>query len=389
MMCSAAVHPGMDQLSSFRPRWTCMAAQKTSNGANDTRSLRGMIAGRRWSPTSDERGRQQGAATQMYMNDVVAVGSGSAHLPFDDWLERVAAAYVPVNAYQRDKPLRSAFRGDLCAHQLDGIHFSDVGGGPVAVRRSMRDIRRADPGYLKVGYQTAGNSLLVQREKEIYLHPGDFVLYDTSVPYDIMFEDDFRMMVMMIPRNSIDISPRRLDTVLMEPCRAADGPAFSLAAEFLRHLDHLLRTDLLPPQPRVAEATLQLVSAALEENFRATSTPVGRAGLYLLSKKYINDNLHDVDLTPAAVAAAHHVSLRTLQSVYHVEGETVVNTIRDRRIERCRRDLSDPAMDDWSISAICARNGLHNMSYFSHMFKDRYGVGPREFRMRQRSIRTV
>ena len=320
----------------------------------------------------------------MYTNDALAVGNESALLPFDDWLERVAAAYVPVDAYQQDRPLRSAFRGDLCTHQLDGIHFSDVGGGSVAVRRSPRDIRRADPGYLKIGYQTAGNALLVQRGKEISMQPGDFVLYDTSVPYDILFEGNFRMMVMMIPRNSIDISPHRLDAVLMKRCRPTGGPAFALAGEFLHHLDHLLRTNLLPPQPRVAEATLQLICAALDEHIRARSAPTGRSGLYLASRKYINDNLHDADLTPAAVAVAHHVSLRTLQSVYQVEGETVMNTIRDRRIERCRRDLADPTMDDRSISAICARHGLHNMSYFSRMFKDRYGVTPREYRMSRR-----
>ncbi|MBF6397460.1 helix-turn-helix domain-containing protein [Nocardia cyriacigeorgica] len=320
----------------------------------------------------------------MYENPGLTVGN-DVLLPFDDWLERVADAYVPVEAYQADRPLRSAFRGNLCTHQLDGIHFSNVGGGPVAVRRSLRDIRRSDPGYLKIGFQTAGNAVLVQQGKEIAMQPGDFVLYDTSVPYDLLFEGSFGMMVMMVPRNSIDISPRRLDAVLMERCRPAGGPAFALAAEFLRHLDDLLRTDLLPPQPRVAEATLQLICAALDEHFRGISAPGGHAGLYLASRKYINDNLHDVDLSPAMVAAAHHVSLRTLQSVYQAEGETVMNTIRDRRIERCRRDLADPSMDDQSISAICARYGLHNLSHFSHIFKDRYGMAPREFRMNRRA----
>ncbi len=39
-------------------------------------------------------------------------------------------------------------------------------------------------------------------------------------------------------------------------------------------------------------------------------------------------------LSPAAVAAAHHISLRSLHQLFHDEGLTVAGWIRQRRLER-------------------------------------------------------
>ncbi|MEV0032562.1 helix-turn-helix domain-containing protein [Nocardia sp. NPDC050793] len=319
----------------------------------------------------------------MHTNDALAVAD-RAPVSFDKWFERVSATYVPVRASLHDTDLRSSFRGNLFARTVGGIHLSEVSGGPVHIKRSLRDIRRADPGYLKIGYQAGGNALLSQNDRQVPMQPGDFVLYDTSIPYEIVFDGPFRMMVLMIPRHALDVSPRQLTTALLERFRASDGGTAALAAGFLQHVNLMVRTDSLPRRPRVTDAMLQLVSAAFEEHLDEPSVTGAREGLYLASKKYIDDNLHDCDLTPSTVAAAHHVSLRMLQSVFRDEGETVVDLIRSRRLERCRRDLADPNMGHWSISAICARHGLHNLSHFSHMFKERFGVAPREYRSSRR-----
>ena len=58
------------------------------------------------------------------------------------------------------------------------------------------------------------------------------------------------------------------------------------------------------------------------------------------------------------IAAAHHISLRSLHQLFHDEGLTVAGWIRQRRLECCRRDLSDPALAARPVAAIAARWGF-------------------------------
>ncbi|CAM5724386.1 hypothetical protein SANTM175S_04325 [Streptomyces antimycoticus] len=90
---------------------------------------------------------------------------------------------------------------------------------------------------------------------------------------------------------------------------------------------------------------------------------------------------------PAAIAAHHHVSVRTLHLLFHSEPETVSARIRRRRLEHCHADLTDPRLRRRSISAIAARWGFLRPADFSRAFRAAYGVAPRE--LRQAALRSL
>jgi AraC-like DNA-binding protein len=54
--------------------------------------------------------------------------------------------------------------------------------------------------------------------------------------------------------------------------------------------------------------------------------------------------------------------------------------IRERRLERCRRDLLDPVLAERPVSAVAARWGLTDPAAFSRLFRAAYGVPPLEYR---------
>jgi hypothetical protein len=60
---------------------------------------------------------------------------------------------------------------------------------------------------------------------------------------------------------------------------------------------------------------------------------------------------------------------------------TASGWIRQRRLERCRRDLLDPALGDRSVGAIAARWGLIDAAHFSRLFRAAYGLPPGEYRL--------
>jgi AraC-like DNA-binding protein len=54
--------------------------------------------------------------------------------------------------------------------------------------------------------------------------------------------------------------------------------------------------------------------------------------------------------------------------------------LRDRRLERCRRDLADPALGHLGAAEIAAAWGLRSPSHFSRLFRAAYGRPPSEAR---------
>jgi AraC-like DNA-binding protein len=95
---------------------------------------------------------------------------------------------------------------------------------------------------------------------------------------------------------------------------------------------------------------------------------------------FIQANLGNAQLTPGAIAAAHHISLRYLHKLFHAEGHTVGGWVRERRLEQCRRDLADPCLAARPIHAIAARWGYTSPAHFSQAFRRAYGLSPRQFR---------
>ncbi|WP_141584821.1 helix-turn-helix domain-containing protein [Actinomadura sp. WMMA1423] len=75
-------------------------------------------------------------------------------------------------------------------------------------------------------------------------------------------------------------------------------------------------------------------------------------------EEWIEARLHDPSLSPAAIAAAHHISVRQLYRVFQPTGTTVARYIRTRRLEHCRRELGDPFLGAQRIGAIAGRWGL-------------------------------
>ncbi|WP_206641596.1 helix-turn-helix domain-containing protein [Nonomuraea polychroma] len=105
-----------------------------------------------------------------------------------------------------------------------------------------------------------------------------------------------------------------------------------------------------------------------------------RQALALRIRTYIQRHLHDSELTPRSVAAAHHISVSHLHRLFQEQGDTVSAWIRDQRLERTRRDLADAALIDVPIYKIAARWGFTRAADFSRAFRTAYGVSPREFR---------
>ena len=68
------------------------------------------------------------------------------------------------------------------------------------------------------------------------------------------------------------------------------------------------------------------------------------------------------------IAAANHISLRYLHKLFEPQPSTVAGFIRERRLERCRRDLADPSLAHVPVRAIALRLGFPDPARLNRLF---------------------
>ena len=59
------------------------------------------------------------------------------------------------------------------------------------------------------------------------------------------------------------------------------------------------------------------------------------------------------------------------------KGVTYINFISDKRLEKSRQMLAET---DLSIKEITGEVGYNDQNYFSRIFKNKYGLSPKEYR---------
>jgi AraC-like DNA-binding protein len=281
------------------------------------------------------------------------------------------------------------FRGRAHSANLGIVQLSSVSGRNAFVaRRTRKLIANGGSEHLKVVLQTAGSSVVSQGARQATLVPGDFVLYDTTRPYQIISGGQFQMKAVMFLRNELRLTPSQLERILTQPISGREGLGL-VVSQYLSGLTRQLHAGDCSRTHHLADATLDLLAALFTELLGCPgeiSPNDGKTGLLLRVRTYIEHRLGDPGLDVAQIAAAHHISIRALQKLFESDRQTVTGWIRARRIEHCRKDLANPLLANEPIRTIASKWGLLEPAQFSRLFKATYGLPPRDYRASALSV---
>ncbi|CAN7395551.1 helix-turn-helix domain-containing protein [Microbacterium maritypicum] len=294
-----------------------------------------------------------------------------------DFRAAVSESFVPLQVTTAGP---DHFRGIIRGASVDEVHVNDVRATSHVVERTPELIARGDRSYFKVSLMIAGTGLLIQDDREAVLQAGDLAVYDTDRPYSLVFDDDFRTMVVMFPKHLISLPAEmvgQLTAVRISGHEGLGSMVVPYLTQLAGNLDQLAGTT----GARLAHSALDLVTTVFtrELGLDQVSADPHRA-LVQRIRSYIDRNLASTDLGPASIAAAHFISTRHLHGLFQEQGVTVSTWIRTRRLEKCRRDLLDPMLADRPVAAIAARWGFVDAAHFSRAFKSTFGVSPSEYR---------
>jgi AraC-like DNA-binding protein len=224
--------------------------------------------------------------------------------------------------------------------------------------------------------QGAGTCAVEQAGANAVLLPGDMLLFDNSLPYQLLFDQPFKQTVIQAPRACFGPVARDLERSVAQRLRPGGGFG-RLLQGFVRGLDEAL-PDTEDGEAAVLVDELFHLLAAHSAATRSPDDDGMRSQRALLERaqRYAHEMIADPRLSIGAIARAQRVSARTLQRAFASHGTGVMRWLRDERLARCAAALADPALKARPIADIALANGFRDVPAFCRSFKVRYGRTP-------------
>ncbi|MFG2904388.1 helix-turn-helix domain-containing protein [Kitasatospora sp. NPDC048286] len=303
---------------------------------------------------------------------------------FEHWRHRLAGMNAPIEASSEHA---ADFRAELRVLTLGELRLWNMESPPITVRRPTRLIRSSDPELYLFSVPIADAGPAARSDDRGEWRPRDLVMYDSTRPIALRVSTDdpsrrIRGAWLSLPRQALPLPPGRTDTLIARRMPGDTGVG-ALLVQLLTGIAADPGAYRTGDAPRLGTAALDLVTATLAHHLDAEDAvppESRRRALVQRIRAFIRAHLHEPDLAPGAVAAAHHISVSYLHRLFEGEEETVAAWIRRQRLERARRDLGDPALAATPVHVIAARCGFPRAADFTRAFRGAYGLPPRDYR---------
>jgi len=299
---------------------------------------------------------------------------------FGYWREVICEAFVPL-APERTTD-RAGFPSQVEERPLGTLNRARIRSQPQRVAHGRREVGRSRGAYYFVNLQLAGRCAVRQGRAESILSRGQFAVLDTTEPYYLDFDSDWRMLSFRVPHEQLRgrLADPRLGTGIGIDAGSGTG---AVVAALMRSL-----WDLDGPTGAGAAAELEQSFAAVTAVALGAAAP-GPAGEDRLSHpgiraavlRFVLANLADPDLSVATVCRRFAISPRLLHTLFSDQPASFAGTVRGLRLDRCARLIADPSSTA-SITEIAARHGYPDPASFSRAFRRQFGVAPRDVRGR-------
>lgn len=286
------------------------------------------------------------------------------------WCEWISQLFCGL---QSDLYGDTDFDGRMATECAGDVVFTRLEGNRHRVTKSDRLIRHSEIGYLKIVAPFRGTAGVGQSGRQVWVSPGEWSIYDTTDVYSVANPMRVEHLIVMVPKSLLrerglpmhDLTARRLGAgisrLALQAMRGAWYELPSIAPEAARGL---------------GDTIVQLIRLSLLELAGADSAPTQRESLRERIKQLVERRLGDPSLNVEAIATALNCSRRQLYNAFSEEPDGVAGYVLARRLEACRRDLTDVAQRGRSITEIAFDRGFNHPAHFSRAFKARFGITP-------------
>lgn len=212
--------------------------------------------------------------------------------------------------------------------------------------------------------------------RRLRLRPGAALTLDSRQAHDVVVDEPDSFHGLMLPRLALE--ERGLPVKVLAGLLYEDGSAARLLCAYLTALKPMLPDLSGLPMLSARNALLELVYGVLSGAKSTVHPPsvckVTRPDV----EHYIQRHLGERTLSPAGIAVALNISVRSLHRLFDSSGaESVGSYIRRTRLARALQDIL-AAKAPVTISEIAHRWGFADSSHFTRRFREQYHCLPRD-----------
>lgn len=269
------------------------------------------------------------------------------------------------------------FKGVIRRQWINDFALVDCVCDPCSGTRSRARVDASEADYVAILFNRGGREWVAQGEQQKEMRPGDALVWDTRSALRFRVSEPLAKRTLLIPRAALAEVGGRSWELSGTPVDGSSAEV-QLLAGYLELLSGSLDSMSPAAVSAARNATLELFAGVIRPQLNVVGSVSTSPALRTQIEEWINQNLFDLDICPAVIAAAHGVSVRTVHRVFESEGESLSRYVRARRLARARQELA--GHQSLPISAIARKLGFTDSSHFTRAFKARYGMSPSEYR---------
>lgn len=306
----------------------------------------------------------------------VATVEPSSH--FDYWENVLSVTHIPIaiRVIKSDSPEAKPFVGAIRRRWIDDVALMDGRSGPFSGQLDQSRLNKLDEDYIQLVMPTAGTERLARMDG-LEIGAKQLVISSTRSTYHFEIPAGITKRTLRLPRASVEAALGRRWEMPVAVVARTESPV-RLFEGYLNVVDGMYATMTALDAIAARNATLELIAGIIRftEN---NSLPAPASALRPVIESWIDAQLlTPADLSAAAAAAAHHVSVRTLHRLFSGDSLSFTELVRARRLEFARSDLV--GTND-SVQTVASRWGFADASHFCRVFKRQFAVTPNDYRV--------
>ena len=261
-----------------------------------------------------------------------------------------------------------------------GLRLSPIQSNALSLERLPSEPSEISQDCFFAVILTSGQYKLEQAGREVFLKPGEMTIYDATQPHKISILKSFSKILISIPR---DVLKQRISdvgslTALKIPSSSGIGAVTSSTIQTtVRQIENLNEAEFLD----MTDPILDMFTLSLNQlNSGQVNLSKHRKLILIRVKQFVTRHAHDNELNPEAISKGVGLSIRYINNLFQEEQTSLMRYLTQQRLKLSERRLVSSLFHHQTITEIAMLSGFNNMSHFSRIFKENYGMSPRQYR---------
>ncbi|MDV7143597.1 AraC family transcriptional regulator [Tropicimonas sp. TH_r6] len=296
------------------------------------------------------------------------------------WQKYFSHFWGPANVSAVSK---TAFDATVESHQVGNLRLNKVRFKGQEIRRKSGYSELLDGSFHALNIVHKGEGTLTKGSTKTNVRAGDMLFSSSPKGNVFSVPGDFVATQLMIPTEVLSNYIPNTPEVILFHDRASSFKMSMLSCMLEQLTAAGASQEVDPDSARLIEKhILELLALAVEKE---DCVPVSdetsvRFAHRLRIQRIIQENIGNAELSPGLISGLSGLSESYLHRIFNASGQSLMQTVRQLRLEKARDLLAADAQPRLSMGEIAYRCGFASHSSFTRSFHNHFGVSPKDMR---------